>query len=437
MRARITIFVLVLFLGLQSTLILAQDGSLTCDGGPNDVVNALRAAFDAGDLETAQDLVTQAERLCPAMSDRLPVVRVLAGRIEQQLNPEPTLAPEPELLLAEDGPYFASTQTLMFSDSDRSGRTLAAEIVYPAIRPEDLSTDRVEANVMPGVEPDTSNARYPLILFSHWWSSNASTDMELFAHLASHGFVVASIEHSCDMSPTCLVDRPMDLLFVLDQLAKLDEGNLAEMIDTDQVGVMGISFGGYTTLATAGGRIDPDHFIAWAANEGSLRGCFGADEQLCWDAYVNNTVAAQWDEVAAYRAEFDALTQGEPWPSITDDRIRAVMPMVPSMGMLFGEHGLESVAVPTLMLAGTSDRLVPYEEQIVPMYAQLNPDERTLISLIRYRHHPEYEPKGSAYYKHFSTAFFGFYLQEEDYAEYFTETYVNSFHDLTWGVYER
>jgi predicted dienelactone hydrolase len=72
-------------------------------------------------------------------------------------------------------------------------------------------------------------------------------------HLVSHGFVVAGVNHQ-DTSEgwRALVDRPLDILFLLNQLANLEDDPLAGMIDTDNVGVMGYSFGGYTTIDIGG-----------------------------------------------------------------------------------------------------------------------------------------------------------------------------------------
>jgi len=93
--------------------------------------------------------------------------------------------------------------------------------------------------------------------------------------------------------------------------------------------------------------------------------------------------------------------------------------------------------VPTLMLAATEDEYVPYEPEITRLYTQLGTADHYLISFIGYSHHAEKIPQGEAYYQHFSTAFFGYYLQgREDYAEYLTADFVDSFHDLAWGIYE-
>ncbi|MFC1961377.1 hypothetical protein ACFLYO_11795 [Chloroflexota bacterium] len=144
-----------------------------------------------------------------------------------------------------------------------------------------------------------------------------------------------------------------------------------------------------------------------------------------------------WDGIVAYRSRFDVLQDGELWPSVTDERIQAIMPIVAPDYERFGARGLASVTVPTLLLAGTSDPYAPYEELMVPTFTNLGAEERYLISFIDAGHHPEWTLRGENFYKHFSTTFFGYYLQDnEDYAEYLTEEFVEQFEDLAWGVYE-
>ena len=60
---RITIVSILVFI-LLAGLTLAQDEEWTCDGGPNDIVNAAQAAYDNDDLETAWRLAAHAELLC-------------------------------------------------------------------------------------------------------------------------------------------------------------------------------------------------------------------------------------------------------------------------------------------------------------------------------------------------------------------------------------
>ncbi|MEH2255310.1 alpha/beta hydrolase family protein [Nostoc sp.] len=57
---------------------------------------------------------------------------------------------------------------------------------------------------------------------------------------------------------TELIDRPLDVTFVLDQLEQRSKSDpwLQGKINGQQVGVIGQSFGGYTALVLAGARIN-------------------------------------------------------------------------------------------------------------------------------------------------------------------------------------
>jgi len=104
----------------------------------------------------------------------------------------------------------------------------------------------------------------PLVVISHGVASSRRTFAYLGKHLADHGFAVAIIEHD-DISlnkfdrflagktrfpePNNLIDQPLDVKHVLDRLEQ--EPN----INTQQVGIVGQSFGGYTSLALAGGEL--------------------------------------------------------------------------------------------------------------------------------------------------------------------------------------
>lgn len=65
---------------------VAQDGgSATCDDGPDDVLNAAQAAYDAGDLTGALDLATQAESVCADSATRYIRARNLLSDIERDV----------------------------------------------------------------------------------------------------------------------------------------------------------------------------------------------------------------------------------------------------------------------------------------------------------------------------------------------------------------
>jgi predicted dienelactone hydrolase len=112
-------------------------------------------------------------------------------------------------------------------------------------------------------------------------------------HLVSHGFVVAAPSHE-DTAEAWkgIVDRPLDVVFVLNQLAELEGNELADIIDTEKVGVTGFSFGGYTSLAVGGARLHPNYFLDWCTIENNAE---LAD--YC-------ALSPIWDEFSAYREQY-------------------------------------------------------------------------------------------------------------------------------------
>ncbi len=347
----------------------------------------------------------------------------------------PGLAQQDESLpLAEEGPHAVGLQGLTFIDGEREDREFQVALWYPAIEPEEpVSPSRSSVGFV-NAEPDVTDAPYPLIIYSHSRGGSYGEVSELLMHLTSHGFVVASIGHRCDPELTCLIDRPLDVLFVLDELAEITEGNLGGVIDANLTGVMGYYYGSHTALMAAGARIDPEYFLEWSANRDTSQ----TTSMDLFDGISNGpTVVDSWDEITEYMDRFHALEESELWPPIEDERIRAVLPSMPVLGMLFGERGLESVTVPTMIFAATNDRYIPYEREVVPVFAQLGAADRYMISFVGHSHGFLTNRRGEIYYKHFSTAFFGYYLQgQERYDDYLSQAFVEGFDDLDWGVYE-
>jgi predicted dienelactone hydrolase len=330
---------------------------------------------------------------------------------------------EPVLPLSEPGPYGPGRTTATFIDSTRADRELVTEIWYPAILSEDDSLFGFRS--IENAEPDTSGAPYPLIIYSHGDGESRKYIDFLAKYVVSYGFVVAAMDHPNDIPAAKVVDRPLDMLFVLDQLAALDEGNLVGMIDTDHTGVWGYSSGAATVLSLSGAQVDPDYFVAWATEHSD--DTTGLYTQI-WSA---------WDELAAYHAQISPVTDGELWPPFSDERIRAVLPIAPCFTPLFGERGLAAATVPTLIIAGETDWYCPYERNAVFMAEHLGSEDVNLITEVGKGHTAGSDDEVQPALRHFTTAFFGTYLQgHEDYATYLTESYVNGVEGLVWGVVE-
>jgi predicted dienelactone hydrolase len=86
-------------------------------------------------------------------------------------------------------------------------------------------------------------------------------------HLASHGFVMARIQipdhNNYSDWDFQMVDWPRDFLFVLDQIGSSPPEGLEGVIDSDNVGATGYSYGGDISLALSGVRIDPEYYLSY------------------------------------------------------------------------------------------------------------------------------------------------------------------------------
>lgn len=109
----------------------------------------------------------------------------------------------------------------------------------------------------------------PLIVFSHYSGGSRTASSFLCTHLASHGYVVAAMDHSEVIAPeltaqpgetsaerfarvqAIIASRVPDVRFLVDHLLGGSEPATADVaIDDGQPGLVGHSFGGWTALAT-------------------------------------------------------------------------------------------------------------------------------------------------------------------------------------------
>ena len=106
-------------------------------------------------------------------------------------------------------------------------------------------------------DPD---ARYPLIVLAHGANAHGIYDVGHAHDLSRHGYIVAVIIYGDDR--TANPDgsnrhlgflRPLITKAVIDSV--LDSETFGPHVDADNIGISGHSFGGFTTLALAGGPI--------------------------------------------------------------------------------------------------------------------------------------------------------------------------------------
>lgn len=245
---------------------------------------------------------------------------------------------------AGPGSYDVGRTTLSYIDTARGDRPIVIDVWYPIRGQSDLvfsSYDLVFTQLPSTVaraDATVAAGQHPLIVFSHGSQGIRFQSFFLAEALASHGFIVASPDHAGNTAADLVfdtvapfeqvvIDRPLDLRFVIDQmLANQDDPDslFFDHIDAARIGAMGHSFGGYTTLALAGG--------------------------------VDGVVAA-------------------------DPRLKAIAPLAPASGLLSDEQ-LSGVLPPALIVGGTQDSTTPIDDNSTRPFELMVESMRQQVDLI-------------------------------------------------------
>ena len=137
---------------------------------------------------------------------------------------------------AEPGPHAVGRTTLQLDDGSRS-RPLVADVWYPA--DADAVGDPSVYQFIPGIEfasesalaevPVAADGPYPLVIYSHGSGGLRYVASFFTELLASHGFVVASVDHVGNTAVELVAggdvdrdqiayDRVLDVEFLIDQM---------------------------------------------------------------------------------------------------------------------------------------------------------------------------------------------------------------------------
>lgn len=224
----------------------------------------------------------------------------------------------------------------------------------------------------------TATVNKPLIVFSHGLGS-VGTDLRYLAkHLASHGYVVAAPEHPGSneassnaayqgkkrlVEPQEFLDRPRDISFILDELEKLNQSPnnpLQGKLVTNNVMVVGHSFGGGTALALAGGELQIDHL-----------------KQKCQRNLVKGSLG---EVVQCVAQELPEKTY-----QLRDGRVKQVIALNPISSLMFGDSGLAKIQIPTLVFASSADKTTPALTEQVLGFAKIR-SPKWLVGVIGASH---------------------------------------------------
>lgn len=325
--------------------------------------------------------------------------------------------------LAEAGSSHVGVIKMVgYEDASRDGRQIYLSIWYPT-----QSTEAVGIDPLTDAPPDLTMAPYPLIL------SSSKMGFIFAPHLASRGFVVAGVNNqdSKDAWGNWLIDYPLDLRFALDQLASNPPAGFETLIDTENAGAMGYSFDGFTSLALSGARVDPEYYLAQCAAAPSM-------EPALPEWWVDYICAMQgdWQAFASHAGEAVTASEDGLWQPMSDERIRAVLPMAPEGAWLFGNRGLAAANRPTLIIGATADTINLYDQEASFIFNHLGVEDKGMISFLDQPHGMVGDPEMITRMQHFAAAFFGYHLQgKTEYADYFSRQFVQRHDGLAWGIY--
>ncbi|AFY31631.1 alpha/beta hydrolase [Calothrix sp. PCC 7507] len=214
----------------------------------------------------------------------------------------------------------------------------------------------------------------PIIVYSHGFSS-VRTDLRYLAeHLASYGYVVAALEHpgsngtNTDLAfknktrllkPQEVLDRPKDVSFVLDELEKINKtanNPLQGKLATNNVMMLGYSYGGGTALAVAGAELQLERL-----------------KQVCKG---NLTTLSLGETIQCSAQELPENSY-----QLRDTRVKQAIALSPTTSLIFGATGLTKVQVPTLMLASSADKTTPALPEQIAAFAKI-PSPKWLVGIL-------------------------------------------------------
>lgn len=360
-------------------------------------------------------------------------------------NEHPDMLPE----MSVRGERSVGVKTLTIIDEDyvdpfngeKKPRSLKVEVWYPSS--EQKVADAVYANQTRNGIPfkihgdairDAESIPLndvSLVVLSHGYTGYRTIIYYLGEHLASHGYLVVSIDHTDstneDVDPkknpysgfrSTLINRSRDQQFVLDHFSNQAITSVAfgNNITIKNAGIIGYSMGGYGAINTIGGCYDFN-------DEFTSRMIFSKDEEKIKAAQlILNTCAA-----------------GQPATNFTvDPRWQAMVAFAPWGGEsgVFSDASINNIKVPSLYISGDQDDVSGYDG-IKKQFEQTTSADSYLLTYKNARHniapHPApqeaweseydfghyYEPAWSTQQlnrinQHFTLAMMNCYLQDDN-----------------------
>ena len=201
--------------------------------------------------------------------------------------------------------------------------------------------------------------KYPLVVLSHGNTSSALSLDWLGYYLASHGFVVAAVNHHGNTSAEAggpipqgfgaQWERARDLSVLIDRM--LGDRVFGPHIDADRIVAAGHSSGGATVLELAGAVFDPDQIKTFCESH-------TVDDPNCNLPPVIQAQLSRFEALKKTDAVVQASVKRSHLPH-SDQRVKAVFAMAPALGVGDTDASLKSIRIPVYIVAGRADNVTP------------------------------------------------------------------------------
>ena len=345
-------------------------------------------------------------------------VKAIAQQAQSEANLQIKLdfAKEPDL--RQSGQHQVTKQTSIFSIDDLRQTASGFAGAY------DLNVDIYA--------PQRLDKPAPLAIIAHGLGSQRSDYDYLAKHLASHGYIVAVPEHAgssnnyqeaflrgevnVDVSPVEFYSRPRDITHLLDSLEK--HPDYQTQIDWSQVGILGHSFGGTTSLIASGAPVNVARI-----KDVCQSNRFTLNVSLFLQCRASNLPPGNYD--------------------LEDERIKAVAALNPVTSSVLGIENMSQIDIPTLIVGGTMDFVSPYIEEQVHPFLWLTTPHKYLATMVNGSHFSTisesniagvndflkgFRPDlGRDYLKALTLAFFETHLKDRsEYESYLTAAYAKN-----------
>lgn len=340
--------------------------------------------------------------------------------------------------LATRGTHQVGVRTLELTDESRA-RNLTLEVWYPAVLESGQAEQTVYKATIGSTKFDLAgraarganleSGKFPLVILSHGQPGSRFMMSYLPEHLASRGFVVVAIDHTGstydDLTQesyvSSIIDRPLDILFSIDAVA-------AQITNADpsNVGLMGYSYGGYSSLNAAGLGLDKANLETYAREAGNDGPSF---------------ILPFMDDLCKVRGK-DVIKP--------DPRVKAVFVMAAYGIPWLSPAQFASMEIPLFVACGENDDVAIYNRDSAMAFKLSNAKSKYLLTLEAALHnpftnHPPVEARANFkdferwfepvwdqerlhdITKHFATVFLNQSLNQDSDAEQFLQSDLHGF----------